>query len=277
MKNKLILSLVVLMVAASVLAVSAQDVATVDDAISDSVSDDEALSIDSGDDSVYQDDGVKEVWIDQTVDESMAYINGDLTVYDRLTHSKLVLNLSNSSSSKFSTVNSDTRNLEIQTVYNALDHAKELLNAKNIKWISWASKNVTKVFDYRKYETVEEGDAQLIGDSDYLNGAYGVDYTVTHIASGAYGRIVNLTAYVIAEANYDQTQDDSVEPADNATNNTSVNNTANTTNNAVNDSDKNVTNNASIKPKDVAKETGIPFAALIVALLSAGILIRRRR
>ena len=58
MKNKLILSLVVLLVAVSVLAVSAQDTTTVDDAISESVSDDNVISVDENDNDVLEDNGI---------------------------------------------------------------------------------------------------------------------------------------------------------------------------------------------------------------------------
>ena len=273
MKNKLILSLVVLMVAVSVLAVSAQDVATIDNVVSKSVSDDNA---------VYQDgenSGNKEVWIDQTVDNSMVYINGDLTIVDSSGSTLLVVPLSNSTSSKFSTVVSDAKSLETQTVDNAVDYAKKLLNFKSIKFVRGTSTNTTKVYDHRKYETLYDNDAQLIGDADYLEGAYGISTTVTHLALGDYARIMNLTINYVAEADFDETEDAAAEPAETQDNST-VNNTTNTTNNTnvknVNSSD-NVTNNTHIKPKDVAKDTGIPFAVLIVALLGIGVSIRRRK
>ena len=91
-----------------------------------------------------------------------------------------------------------------------------------------------------------------------------------------------------AEYNYNETED-APEPAGNNTqNNTGVNATDNAqsnagvnatdnANNSVNANDKNVTNNTNTIPKDVAKATGIPFAVLIVALLSVGVSIIRRR
>ena len=297
MKNKLILALVVLMVAVSVLAVSAQDVSTVDnavsesvsdDVVSESVSDDDALSIDNSDDSVYQDGegsgDVKDVWIDQTVDNSMVYINGELRVIDSSNALLLVLPLSNSTRATFSTVDSIAKDLEIQTIDNAIEYVKKLLNAKDVKIFSGASSNITKVYDHRKYETIEDNDAQLIGDADYLNGAYGLSSTRTHVASGDYGRIVNITLDYILKATVDETGDDPAVPvenntaAENATNttNTDIKNTTDNPTDTVNSND-NVTNNTHIKPKDVAKATGIPFAVLIVALLGIGISIRRRK
>lgn len=288
MKNKLILALVVLMVAVSVLAVSAQDTTTVDDVVSESVSDDEALSIDNSDDSVYQDGegsgNVKDVWIDETEDKSMVYINGEVRVIDSSNALLLVLPLSNSTRATFSTVDSIAKDLEIQTIDNAINYVKKSLNAKDVKIFSGASSNITKVYDHRKYDTIEDNDAQLIGDSDYLNGAYGVDYTRTHVATGDYGRIVNLTLDYILKVTVDETEDDPAEPvenntaADNATNTTNadVKNTTDNPTNTVNSND-NVTNNTHIKPKDVAKATGIPFAVLIVALLGVGVSIRRRK
>ena len=278
MKYKLMLSLVVLMVAFSVLAVSAQDVATDDSVVSQSVSDDNA---------VYQatENSGKDVWIDQTVDNSMVYINGELTIVDSSGSTLLVVPLSNSTSSKFSTVVSDAKSLETQTVDNAIDYAKKVLNIKSVKIIRGVSTNTTKVYDNRKYETIEEGDAQLIGDADYLNGAYGLNdpNTVTHLATGDYGRILNLTLSYVAEAvDYVATEDAPVvndTTADNTTNttsNTTSNATSNTNVTNVNSND-NVTNNTHIKPKDVAKATGIPFAVLLVSLLGIGVSIRRRK
>lgn len=287
MKNKLILSLVVLMVAVSVLAVSAQDVATVDDTISKSASDDDALSVDNSDDAVYRDGedsgNAKDVWIDNTVDNSMVYINGELRVIDSSNSTILLLPLSNSTCATFSTANSIAKDFEIQTVNNAINYVKKLLNAKDVKIFAGASSNVTKVYDHRKYETVEDNDAQLIGDADYLIGAYGLSTTRTHIASGDYGKIVNITLDVIVKATFDETEDAAAEPAetqDNSTADNTTNTTSNTTSSTdvknVNSSD-NVTNNTHIKPKDVAKATGIPFAVLIVALLGIGVSIRRRK
>ena len=283
MKNKLILSLVVLMVVVSVLAVSAQDVATVDDTISKSASDDDALSVDNSDDAVYRDGedsgNAKDVWIDNTVDNSMVYINGELRVIDSSNSTILLLPLSNSTCATFSTVNSIAKDFEIQTVNNAINYVKKLLNAKDVKIFSGASSNVTKVYDHRKYETVEDNDAQLIGDADYLIGAYGLSTTRTHIASGDYGKIVNITLDFIVKATFDETEDAAAEPAETQDNST-ADNTTNTTSSTdvknVNSSD-NVTNNTHIKPKDVAKATGIPFAVLIVALLGIGVSIRRRK
>lgn len=283
MKNKLILSLVVLMVAVSVLAVSAQDVATVDDTISKSASDDDALSVDNSDDAVYRDGedsgNAKDVWIDNTVDNSMVYINGELRVIDSSNSTILLLPLSNSTCATFSTANSIAKDFEIQTVNNAINYVKKLLNAKDVKIFAGASSNVTKVYDHRKYETVEDNDAQLIGDADYLIGAYGLSTTRTHIASGDYGKIVNITLDYIVKATFDETEDAAAEPAETQDNST-ADNTTNTTSSTdvknVNSSD-NVTNNTHIKPKDVAKATGIPFAVLIVALLGIGVSIRGRK
>ena len=283
MKNKLMLSLAVLMVAVSVLAVSAQDVATDDGVVSQSVSDDVLSQSVSDDDAVYQageNSGNKEVWIDQSVDNSMVYINGELRIIDSSGSTLLVLPLSNSTSSKFSTVDSDARNLETQTVDNAINYAKKLLNLKSIKIVQGTSTNTTKVYDHRKYETQYDNDAALIGDADYLEGAYGISTTVTHLVLGDYARIMNLTLKYVAEA----VENEDAPVVDNPT----VNNTTNTTNNATSNatsntnvtnvnSNDNVTNNTHIKPKDVAKATGIPFAVLIVSLLGIGVSIRRRK
>ena len=279
MKNKLMLSLAVLMVAVSVLAVSAQDVATDDGVVSQSVSDDVLSQSVSDDDAVYQageNSGNKEVWIDQSVDNSMVYINGELRIIDSSGSTLLVLPLSNSTSSKFSTVDSDARNLETQTVDNAINYAKKLLNLKSIKIVQGTSTNTTKVYDHRKYETQYDNDAALIGDADYLEGAYGISTTVTHLVLGDYARIMNLTLKYVAEA----VENEDAPVVDNPT----VNNTTNTTSNATSNtnvtnvnSNDNVTNNTHIKPKDVAKATGIPFAVLIVSLLGIGVSIRRRK
>ena len=107
----------------------------------------------------------------------------------------------------------------------------------------------------------------------------GLTYTVTHIASGGYAFIMNLTVSVLAEATLDETEDAPVEPAVNNTNDTAADNSTNstqnttaadTTNNTVN-SEKNIP-----KKPNVVERTGIPFAVLIVAILGLGVSLRRR-
>ncbi len=306
MKNKLILSLVVLMVAVSVLAVSAQDVSTVDSVVSESVSDD-ALSIDNGDDAVYQDDGTKEVWIDQTEDKSMVYIDGELEIINSSGSRLLVVPLSNSTHTSFTKVFSVAKAFENQTVNNAIDYAKEKLNIKGVKIVRGVATNTSEVYDYRKYDTRYENDGVIIGDADYLNGGYGIDpsFTITHLATGSYGRIMNLTLSYVAEAVGETentpavapTQEPTQEPTENPTQEPTENPTqeptnepvmqdttnsqvANNMDNTANDAsagEKNITNNAPVKAKEVVEKTGIPFAVLIVALLGIGVSVIRRK
>lgn len=294
MKSKLMMSLVVLLVAVSVLAVSAQDTTTVDDAISESVSDDNALSIDDSDNAIYREgDGsgnVKEVWIDNTVDASRIDLEIAIMYYDASDPDAPVnlATFTNSTSAQYSTI--DSSDICNQTLNYRLAYIGEGL--KNIRVVSIEKhESIGEVYDHRTYRTVEAGDAQLIGDEDYLkylNGDYDLGSTITHIAEGEYAKVLHTFLFVTAEYNYNETED-APEPAgnntqnstgvnatDNAQSNAGVNATDNA-NNAVNASDKNVTNNTNTIPKDVAKATGIPFAVLIVALLSVGVSIIRRR
>lgn len=308
MKSKLMMSLVVLLVAVSVLAVSAQDTTTVDDAISESVSDDNALSIDDSDNAIYREGdrsgNVKEVWIDNTVDASRIDLEIAIMYYDASDPDAPVTlaTFTNSTSAQYSTI--DSSDICNQTLNYRLAYIKNGEGLKNIRVVSIEKhESIGEVYDHRTYRTVEAGDAQLIGDEDYLkylNGDYDLGSTITHIAEGEYAKVLHTFLDVTAEYNYNETED-APEPAgnntqnntgvnatdnaqsnagvnatDNAQNNTGVNATDNA-NNAVNASDKNVTNNTNTIPKDVAKATGIPFAVLIVALLSVGVSIIRRR
>lgn len=256
--------MIVLLLAFSILAVSAEDLAT--------------------DDAVYQDgsDGVKDVWIDQTVDESMIYINGEMKVIDRAAHSEHVFVLSNSTPATFSKI--DSKDIEMQTVKNAENHAKEVLKPKNFRLVAGTSTNTTKVYDNRKYETIEEGDAVIIGDASYYGDLSSDPDTRTHIAQGGYAKILNVTLNLIYECNYDETEDAPVEPAaDNTTNDTAADNATNSTqNSAAADNAADTTNNTVNSEKNIPKKTnmventGIPFAVLIVAILGLGVSLRRR-
>ena len=117
----------------------------------------------------------------------------------------------------------------------------------------------------------------IFGDANYKT--LSKDVSINFLNGGFTRYDVN----VVLELNSDENTpvEDDTNPIENTTNETnnaqnSANSTSNVQNATGNDT-KNVTNNTNIKPKDVAKATGIPFAVLIVALLGVGVSIRRRK
>ena len=134
----------------------------------------------------------KDVYIDNTEDKSVSYVTGVVIVDEKgntIYEGKADVTYSNPKTS------------EVQKL---IDEAQEALkkyaaeNGYTILDIA-QSESTGKVWDNRKYTTVEDSDAILIGDSEYLSGAYGganvstvsggsSSYTRTHIASGDYGK-----------------------------------------------------------------------------------------
>ena len=136
----------------------------------------------------YAEDAAKDVWIDNTVDNSVSYVIGSVveTFIDANgVEIKTTVTICND---KFSVGYSTPKTDEVQK---AIDQATQTIKNKygSSVEVTCTVKEGEK-WDNRKYETVEDGDAVLIGDADYLQGAYGVDNptTRTHIASGDYGK-----------------------------------------------------------------------------------------
>lgn len=142
----------------------------------------------------------KDVYIDNTVDNSKSYVTGMIHItgsggiqegYDE---GKTVYE--NTAAVTYSNPKTAQVQGMINDAYTKVNNlAKELKErGKTGEFHMSTSESTGKVWDNRKYTTVEDGDAVLIGDSDYLQGAYGVsgssdsEYTRTHIASGDYGK-----------------------------------------------------------------------------------------
>ena len=248
MKNKLMLSLVVLLVAVSVLAVSAQDATTLNDTVSESVSEDNVISVDESDNDVLEYNSNDVLSVD---DKPNVYKEFDvkMTIYYDSNHDAALL-----LAQEFTF--DDVHNKDIDLYNN-----DEIVN--NIIETMWKS----SVFGDVNYRVVSK-DISI----NFLNGGF-TRYDVNVVLE------LNSDEDTPVENNTDPVENttNDTNNTQNATNGTSdVENTTNSTSDVGNATVKD-TNKNHIKPKDVAKETGIPFAALIVALLSAGILIRRRK
>ena len=147
----------------------------------------------------------KDVYIDNTVDNSYSFVTGvvhltgDVGTLEGYNPGKTVYE--NSAAVTYSNPKTNAVQEMINAAREKVNSIAEAVKAKGSKGefhIS-ISESVGKIWDNRNYETVEDGDAALIGDADYLTGAYGVDgdYTRTHIASGDYGKYT----YYRVEAN----------------------------------------------------------------------------
>lgn len=138
----------------------------------------------------------KDVYIDNTVDNSISYVTGTIHLtgaggkqagYDpakTIYENQAAVTYSNPKTAQVQGMIDES----YTAVYNAANDIKK--RGKAGEFHMSTSESTGKVWDNRKYTTVEDGDAVLIGDSDYLQGAYGVNdqYTRTHIASGDYGK-----------------------------------------------------------------------------------------
>ena len=139
----------------------------------------------------------KDVYIDNTVDNSVSYVTGAVHLTGAggmqagYGDGKVVYDDS------ASVTYSKPKTAQVQGMINdaytkVYEAAKDVRDrGKRGEFHMSTSESTGKVWDRRKYDTVEDGDAVSIGDSDYLDGAYGVPsvgYTRTHIASGDYGK-----------------------------------------------------------------------------------------
>lgn len=143
---------------------------------------------------------MKDVWIDNTVDNSKSYVSGYLKTKNVKTNEETTTFIFGKE------VNVTFSNPKSSEVLSAIDEAKRALINKAKEYVDKfdsetivVNETTGKVWDYRKYETIEDGDAILIGDTNYLP----IDYTPepntrTHIASGDYGKetYYSVEAYV---------------------------------------------------------------------------------
>ncbi|MBQ8052243.1 MAG: hypothetical protein IJ198_00350 [Lachnospiraceae bacterium] len=137
----------------------------------------------------------KDVFIDNTVDNSKSYVTAVVklsgtggitkTIY---TGDPIAVTYSNPRPDQVNQMIAVARDM-------AITYAQERKEkAKSGEYAVTVNVSTGKVWDNRKYTTVEDGDAVLIGDSDYITGGYGIpsgeneNYTRTHIASGDYGK-----------------------------------------------------------------------------------------
>ena len=146
----------------------------------------------------------KDVWIDNTVDNSRSMIEGKLIVTDTATgevQNKTIVK------DPFSVTFSNPKTEEVS---NAISDLKTELYSQLEEIVEGRSYNVVKdceeseysnkVWDNRKYETIEDDDAVLVGDTEYMGNVEGeTQGPKTHIASGDYGKETIYTITLEAE------------------------------------------------------------------------------
>ena len=142
----------------------------------------------------------KDVWIDNTIDNSTTKVTAVLKVKNLKTGEETE-----------STIYDQTGTAQFSepkpaTIVAMISEAKSALTTKAGEYVDnfdpetiVESETTGKVWDNRKYETIEDSDAVLIGDTDYINGYYdSSNMTRTHVASGDYGKetFYTLEGYV---------------------------------------------------------------------------------
>ena len=236
MKKKMMLSLLlVLLIAVSLSAVSAEDSAAVDDAISEGISDEAVLSIDESDDGVLEDNDenvlsdAKEVWIYNSTYEHVIQVRGEFKAIDYQNPSSVKeFNSSGGDAvktrgeinwtetySNWTDFDNNFINSYIQKELNVFNDngSKYYIGDKSLKIKSQDVSVISNdTVDNRRYKTEMSNDAVLIGDADYLIGAYGVDpdYTIKHIILGNYSNVVVYSVKVFAA--YNEAQSPSQNP-----------------------------------------------------------------
>ena len=151
-------------------------------------------------------EAAKDVWIDNTVDNSVSNVKGAIQITGSGGEQAGYKEKQTISDKDFQVTFSTPKPTEVQSEIDAVskevyDTATAIKNRGKSGEIHLSTTESTgKVWDNRKYETIEDGDAILIGDTDYITGGYGVpsgDMTRTHIASGDYGK----ETFYLVEAN----------------------------------------------------------------------------
>ena len=150
-------------------------------------------------------DGSKDVWIDNTVDKSVSHVDGLLTIRDTATETETNFTYSKGPFEvTFSNPKSAEVASEIENVKTELrGKLSEMVGNRTVTLIQDCeeSESTGKVWDNRKYETIEDNDAILIGDVNEIMGGQTLDSqsTRTHIASGEYGKETFYTVRLVAE------------------------------------------------------------------------------
>ncbi|MER2013870.1 MAG: Ig-like domain-containing protein [Methanobrevibacter sp.] len=183
MKFKLIL---VALLLAFLLAVSASAVSAADNATLESVSDGDAIAADNSEVLSYGQlgAGADDVWIDNTVDESKIYVEGYMEVWDHKNIDPvLLIGMSGSRNTTYS--DNNTTSIESQVMEKYLNTAKKATGASDIEIIKIDRYVSSEMWDHRKYETVDDNSTGR----------------ATHIASGSYAKITTVHLNVITEYN----------------------------------------------------------------------------
>ena len=185
MKFKLIL---VALLLAFLVAVCGPAVSAADDAITESVSADDA--IDSVANNEVLGDGQlgagenNDVWIDDSKDESIIYVEGKMKVVDHNNPSVVLLTgASASRNTTYSDTNSSS--VESKVIEESLGYAKMMTGATDIE-VTKIDRNVsTSMFDHRVYHTIVDN----------------VTKRVTHLVTGSYAKITTVNLNMVAEYN----------------------------------------------------------------------------
>ncbi len=161
------------------------------------------------------DSTTKDVWIDNTEDNSVSYVIGRVNEHWTDENGVQITNTVTICNDEFSVEYGEPRSSEVQQAINSAAQTMRNMYGDAVE-ISYDEELVDE-WDHRKYETVEDGDAVLIGDTDYLPSDEGTgDITRTHIASGDYGKITKytVTGNVTIEPEDDPEGDPVDEPVD---------------------------------------------------------------
>ena len=140
----------------------------------------------------------KDVWIDNTVDNSVSYVTVVVDLTGSAGMKKTIVD-----KQKVNVTFSNPESAEVKAI---ADEAKTEVDtwigkAKSGNYEITKTETPGKVWDNRKYETVEDNDAILIGDTGYIpDPGQGGSITRTHIASGDYGKETTFLYEIKGEA-----------------------------------------------------------------------------
>lgn len=140
----------------------------------------------------------KDVWIDNTVDNSVSYVTVVVDLTGSAGMKKTIVD-----QQKVNVTFSNPESAEVKAI---ADEAKAEVDtwigkAKSGNYEITKKETTGKVWDHRRYETVEDNDAILIGDTSYIpDPGQGGSITRTHIASGDYGKETFYTYEIKGEA-----------------------------------------------------------------------------
>lgn len=143
----------------------------------------------------------QDIYVDETVDTSAAYVIGQVILTDKAKGESYPINVV---FERIPVTYSQPKTAEVEeTIARAEEETRQYAADQGFTVTEdcVTEETTTKVWDNRKYETVESGDAILIGDVDYMGGAVSGSATRTHIASGDYGKETTYTVTLKAEIN----------------------------------------------------------------------------